>query len=184
VQDIEFLERGTVVATLGSGVYLSDYSGKSHVGIFLRKTAHGLAMLDQYRDGDGTLGVRVKPFGAPHTRTRVKASRYIDPNHSHRMEVTDARGNKAYAQDYSLQAVRYRTNLIGDGSEYYVLLDDGQVARPVSDKDRLRTPAEAAEAIGDFVQEVLEESEARSAKDTKALMEALQRVRPAVPPGT
>ena len=180
VQDIEFLEPGTVVATLGSGVYLSDYSGMSHVGIFLRKTAHGLAMLDQYREGKGTLGIRVKPFGAPHTRTRVKASRYINPDHSHRMEVTDAHGNKAYARDYSLATVRYRTNLINDGSEYYVLLDDGQVARQSSNQDRRRTLSETVEALGDLVQEY----SVGSAENRRALTEALKKVRPAVPPGT
>lgn len=100
------------------------------------------------------------------------------------MEVKDAQGNKAYARDYSLKTVRYRTELTGDGSEYHVVIDDGRVARQSSDKDRRRTPAEAGEAIVDFVQEVLEASEANSTKDRKALMEALKKVRPAVPPGT
>lgn len=72
VQDIEFLEPGTVVATLGSGIYLSDYSGMSHVGIFLRKTAHELVLLDQYRGGNGTLRCRGKR-SAP--RMRGLASR-------------------------------------------------------------------------------------------------------------
>jgi hypothetical protein len=71
VQDIETLEPGTVIATLGSGVYLSDYSGKSHVGIFLRKDDLGLVMLDQFRGGEGVLGIRYKKFGAKHKRTRT-----------------------------------------------------------------------------------------------------------------
>lgn len=185
VQDIESLVPGTVVATLGTGVYLSDYSGKSHVGIFLWKTGHGLAMLDQYKGGDGTLGVRIKRFGAPHRRTAVKPSRYIDPTYSYRMEVTDAHGNKSYARDYSLESVRYKTNLTGDGSEYYVLLDDGHVARHASDQDRQRTRKEERQAATEFVKELFEGVNLTGSEQTaRELREALKNVQPVPPPGT
>jgi hypothetical protein len=154
VQDIEFLPRGTVIGTLGTGVYLSDYSGRSHVGIFLSNDGHGLWMLDQYRGGEGKVGIRFKRFGAPHNRVRVKASRYLVDDYSYRMEVVDKSGHKAYAHDFSLETIRYRTNLTGDGSEYYVLLDDGKVARQDSGTDRLRTREENREGVKELLGEI------------------------------
>ena len=181
VQDIESLTPGTVIATLGTGVYLSDYSGKSHVGIFLRKTDLGLVMLDQFRGGDGTLGIRFKRFGAEHKKTRVKASKFIDPGYSYRMEVTDKRGKKGFARDYSLDTVRYRENLTGDGSEYYVLLDDGGVVREDSTAHKHRTPEENRQAAREFVDELFEGVDIMGPKDAgEKLRKALEGVKPPV----
>jgi hypothetical protein len=184
VQDIEFLPRGTVIATLGTGVYLSDYSGKSHVGIFLSKDDHGLWMLDQYRGGEGKVGIRFKKFGAPHSRTRVKASRYLVDDYSYRMEVVDESGHKTYARDFSLETIRYRTNLTGDGSEYYVLLDDGKVARRDSRAHRLRTPEENREGINELVTEMFGMSSAQLAekwrRETEESMKAVREAANAV----
>jgi hypothetical protein len=179
VQDIEVLEPGTIIATLGSGVYLSDYSGKSHVGVFLRKTKLELVMLDQFRGGDGRLGIRSKKFGAPHRRQRVKASKFISPSYSYRMEVVDGRGNKSYARDYSLDTVRFRENLTGDGSEYYVLLDDGKVARQDSSAHRRRTSEEDREAANEFVKELFDGIDIMGPKDAgEKLRKALEGVKP------
>jgi hypothetical protein len=179
VQDIEVLEPGTIIATLGSGVYLSDYSGKSHVGIFLRKSDLGLVMLDQFRGGSGKLGIRFKKFGAKHTRSRVKASKFISPSYSYRMEVVDRRGNKSFARDYSLDTVRFRENLTGDGSEYYVLLDDGKVARQDSNAHRLRTAEEDRQAAKEFVNELFDGIDIMGPKDAgEKLRKALEGVKP------
>jgi hypothetical protein len=156
VQDIAVLTPGTVIATLGTGVYLSDYSGKSHVGIFLGKTDKGLVMLDQYRGGEGTVGIRLKPFNAPHPITRVPAAKFLDPDFSYRMEITEKDGSKSYARDYSLATVRVKVGITGDGSEYYVLLDDGSIARRDSKADRLRTPEEERLAVRALVNELFE----------------------------
>jgi hypothetical protein len=182
VQDIETLEPGTVIATLGSGVYLSDYSGKSHVGIFLRKDDLGLVMLDQFRGGEGVLGIRYKKFGAKHKRTRVKASKFIDSGYSYRMEVRDAHGKKKYARDYSLDTVRYRENLTGDGSEYYVLLDNGSVVREDSDAHKYRTPEENRQAAKELVAELFDGIDIMGPKDAgEKLRKALEGVKPATP---
>jgi hypothetical protein len=190
VQDIDYLPRGTVIATLGTGVYLSDYSGRSHVGIFLSKDDHGLWMLDQYRGGEGKVGIRFKKFGAPHSRTRVKASKYLVDDYSYRMEVVDKHGNKSYARDFSLEAIRYRTNLTGDGSEYYVLLDDGKVARRDSRAHRLRTPEENREGVNELLGEMFgmsptqlaEKWRRETAESMKAVREAANSVKPAPKP--
>jgi hypothetical protein len=49
------LAEGTVIATMRDGVYHSDYSGRSHVGIYLRhdpytngRSSGGVWMMDQY----------------------------------------------------------------------------------------------------------------------------------------
>src|SRR5262249_55657648 len=155
-----------------------DYSGKSHVGIFLWKHAHGLAMLDQYVGDGGALGIRYKPFGAPHPRSRVPALRYVNPDYSYRMPVVDAQGNTAWARDYSLATVRYRDNLIGDGSEYYVLLDDGSVARRTSNAHRLRTPEEDREAQIDAVHEMFKGLDVMGPRDAaERLRRALEGVK-------
>jgi hypothetical protein len=185
VQDIKTLEPGTVIATLGSGVYLSDYSGKSHVGIFLRKTDLGLVMLDQFRGGNGKLGIRFKKFGTSHRRQRVNASKYISPSYSYRMEVVDQHGKKKYARDYSLNTVRYRENLTGDGSEYYVLLDNGNVAREKSDAHRTRTPEENRQAAKELVAELFDGVDIMGPKDAgEKLRKALEGVKPAAPVDT
>lgn len=190
VQDIDYLPRGTVIATLGTGVYLSDYSGKSHVGIFLAKDDHGLWMLDQYRGGQGKLGIRFKKFGAPHSRTRVSASRYLVDDYSYRMEVVDKDGSKSYARDFSLETIRYRTNLTGDGSEYYVLLDDGKLARRDSGAHRLRTPEENREGVNELFTEIFGMSSAQLAEkwrreteeSMRAVREAADTLKPAPKP--
>jgi hypothetical protein len=190
VQDIDYLPRGTVIATLGTGVYLSDYSGRSHVGIFLSKDDHGLWMLDQYRGGAGKVGIRFKKFGAPHSRTRVKASKYLVDDYSYRMEVVDKHGNKSYARDFSLETIRYRENLTGDGSEYYVLLDDGKVARQDSRAHRRRTPEENREGVNELLGEMFgmsptqlaEKWRRETAESMKAVREAANSLKPAPKP--
>jgi hypothetical protein len=182
VQDIETLEPGTVIATLGSGVYLSDYSGKSHVGIFLRKTDLGLVMLDQFRGGNGKLGIRFKKFGAKHRRLSVKPSKFISPGYSYRMVITDKHGNKSYARDYSLNTVRYKENLTGDGSEYYVLLDNGDVARKDSNEHRHRTSEEDRQAAKELVAELFDGIDIMGPKDAgEKLRKALEGVKPVSP---
>ena len=178
VEDVETLEPGTVIATLGSGVYLSDYSGKSHVGIFLRKTKLGLVMLDQFNGPKGALGIRYKKFGAEHKR-KYNPSRYFVRKVSHRMAVTGKDGETRYARDWSYDTVRHAENLTGDGSEYYVLLDDGNVARKESTEHRLR---DDRKAVKQFVAELFDGIDFMGPKDAGAkLRKALKDEKPHSP---
>jgi hypothetical protein len=180
VQDIEALAPGTVIATLGEGVYLSDYSGKSHVGIFLDKTRHGLVMLDQWAGSDGKLGIRFKPFSASHHDRPVNMARLIDPNYSYRSSVIDKDGRTSWRHDYSLKTLSVHADLTGDGSAYYILLDDGHVARHDSPDSLRRTKDEDRQVVRAFVNELFEGVDiAGDAKRSgERLREALEGVKP------
>ena len=192
VQDIAYLAPGTVIATLGTGVYLSDYSGKSHVGIFLWKTDKALVMLDQFKGGDGKGGIRdgkvairVKPFNRGSSELRVKASRYIKPDYGYRKEFIDKDGNKSWRHDYSLKTVMVKMDLTSDGSEYYVLLDDGTVARRDSRNAVQRTAAENKQAAHSYAEELFEGVDVAGSKEAGAkLRQAIEGLRaaPAAPP--
>lgn len=52
VTDLPEIEPGTLVATLEDGVYYSDHSGRSHVGIFVSKTADTMTLVDQWNGAD------------------------------------------------------------------------------------------------------------------------------------
>ena len=177
VQDVAALPPGTVVATLSSGVYLSDYSGKSHVGIFLRKNDQGFAMLDQWRGSGGDLGIRFRSYGARHTKTRVDPAKYInDESYSYRNDVPDPDGS--YGRNYALETVRYRTNLINDASEYQVLLTNGQVARRDSGTGPRRhlTDQQVATEVVDYLLDGIDLGP--SAGASKELREALEKMQP------
>lgn len=70
------------------------------------------------------------------------------------MKAIDQSGQAIYAYDHSLETVRYRQNLTSDGNQYYVLVDDGTIARrdapPDSAAHRLRTAEEQRRAKDDF----------------------------------
>ena len=174
-----------MIATLGTGVYLSDYSGKSHVGIFLWKTKDALVMLDQYKGGKGKVGIRVKPFNQGYDEKPVQALRYLDPKFGYREPFIDKNGQKAWRHNFSLKTVTTRVDLTGDGSEYYILLDDGSVARRDSPHDVLRTAEEQKQAVRAFVGELFEGVNVGGSKEAGAkLREALEGVKPvtAAPP--
>jgi len=143
---------GTVIATLGTGVYLSDYSGQSHVGIFLGQDRQGLWMLDQYVGATGNVGIRRKQFGARHEVVNLKPSQYF--GHGFRRETVDKSGNRIYGMDYRYQTISKRLNLTSDGSEYYILLDDGKVARDDSAPDLRPNQEETKKAVKDLVDEI------------------------------
>ena len=146
------IERGTVIATLRNGIYLSDYSGQSHVGIYLTHDAGGLWMLDQFAGGSGTVGIRRKVFGARHDERKVKPSDCI--GRSYRREVIDKNGNKIYGQDFRYQTVGKRVTLTSDGSEYYILLDDGKVARQDAAPDLRPSKEESKQFVKELVDEM------------------------------
>jgi Putative peptidoglycan binding domain len=52
VRDMAAVLPGTVVATMRDDRYYSDYSGRSHVAIFLRKDDHGMLTVDQWNGSD------------------------------------------------------------------------------------------------------------------------------------
>jgi hypothetical protein len=179
------LAPGTVIATLGTGVYLSDYSGKSHVGIFLSKTDKGLVMLDQYRGGDGKVGIRLKQFNAPHKISKVPPWQFLDRGFSYRMPVVEKDGSTSYAHDYSLATVRLRVGITHDGSEYYVLLDDGSIARRDSNADRLRTPEEERLAVRALINELFEGVDLGDPKaHAEMLRKACEGMKPPAPAAT
>jgi hypothetical protein len=181
VQDVAILAPGTVIATLGSGVYLSDYSGKSHVGIFLAKTARGIVMLDQYRGGGGKLGIRTKYFGARHEISPVPLSRLIDSSYSYRTPIVDTNGDTTYVQDQRLATVRTRVNLTGDGGEYYILLGDGHVARHDSPNVLRRSKAENREVAHALVTELFAGTDIAgdARRSGEELRRALEDLKPA-----
>ncbi len=102
---------GTVVATLRDGRYHSDYSGRSHVGIYLGhddygeyRSSHsksaGVTLLDQYNGAP--IARRVKPYA----------------------EDADALGKvskRAWTDSAGRQQTR-RVNWVKDGEEYFVLM--------------------------------------------------------------
>jgi hypothetical protein len=143
---------GTVIATLGTGVYLSDYSGQSHVGIFLGQDKSGLWMLDQYVGSTGVVGIRWKAFGARHDEVKLRPLQYV--GHAFRREVIDKSGNKIYGQDYRYQTVSKRRNLTSDGSEFYILLDDGKVARRDTAPDLRPTQQQTKQVAKEIVDEI------------------------------
>jgi hypothetical protein len=183
VKDIDMLPRGTVIATLHRGVYMSDYSGESHVGVFLSKDDHGLWMLDQHIGDTGNVGIRFKRFGAEQKKSPVSVLKYINPDFSYRMKVIDQSGQAIYAYDHSLETVRYRQNLTSDGNQYYVLVDDGTIARRDAPRDsaahRLRTAEEQRRAKDDlreavFPKALAEEISKQMQETSKALREATE----------
>ena len=183
VQDIDMLPRGTVIATLNRGIYLSDYSGESHVGIFLSKDRGGLLMLDQHIGDKGNVGIRYKSFGAKHTQSPVSVFKYIDRDFSYRMKTVDQSGQEVYARDYSLATVRFRQNLTQDGSEYYVLVDDGNIARRDapgnSTAHRRRTAEEQRQARRELGEELFPRAlveEMQKAMDTTELRKAAAEI--------
>src|SRR5262245_5246590 len=60
VKDAAEITPGTVIATMGDGVYYSDYSGRSHVGIFHSKTDEGITLIDQWNGAN--VGMRTKRY--------------------------------------------------------------------------------------------------------------------------
>lgn len=182
VQDVAVLPVGTIVATLGSGVYLSDYSGQSHVGVFLRKTETHLVMLDQWRGKDGNLGIREKPFGLPRVAKRNNPMTYINsPEYSFRVPVERGGAVVGYTRDNSFERLRYRSNLTGDGSAYHVLMGDGTVAR----RDIAATTTRSAtnrEIVAEVVDYLFEDIDVKpSPTSAKALKEALDNLKTSKP---
>lgn len=102
---------GTVVATLRDGGYHSDYSGRSHVGIYLSHedysqylttsdTGSGVVLMDQYNGA--RIARRKKRYSVDADAEGKKSKR----------AWTDSEGNKR----------EKRVNWVQDGEEYYVLL--------------------------------------------------------------
>lgn len=52
VKDVQHIKPGTIVATMRDDCYYSDYSGRSHVAIFLSKTDRKMTTLDQWNGSD------------------------------------------------------------------------------------------------------------------------------------
>jgi hypothetical protein len=104
------LPEGTVVATLRDGKYYSDYSGRSHVGIYLSHDDYasylisdnksvGITLMDQYNDN---------------SITRRKKYYAVD---------ADKEGNSTSSwTDSKGAAHKKRVSWGKDGEEYYVLL--------------------------------------------------------------
>lgn len=102
---------GTVVATLRDNCYYSDYSGRSHVGIYLShgcyerflksRDGSGVLMMDQYNGHEIAQRLRqYKTEADTETETRAKKP------------WTDSQGRRR----------ERRVKWIRDGEEYYVLL--------------------------------------------------------------
>jgi Putative peptidoglycan binding domain len=99
---------GTVVATLRDGVYHSDYSGRSHVGIYLRH--------DAYANGSSSGGVTLMDqFNGHPIAERLK--RY---NVNGAAEGNKSKGG-AWVDASGVSHTR-RVSWTSDGEEYYVLL--------------------------------------------------------------
>lgn len=102
---------GTVVATLRDGTYHSDYSGRSHVGIYLghdpyepaqgNRNAGGVRLMDQYNH-------------APITQRRKLYS--VDANAAGKV------AKRGPWTDASGQRHTHRVSWTSDGEEYFVLM--------------------------------------------------------------
>jgi hypothetical protein len=98
---------GTVVATLRDGIYHNDYSGRSHVGIYLghdplSKSGGGVLLLDQYNKNP--IKRRLKRYDAEANKP--------------------GRESKAWT-DSAGKTHDHRVNWSSDGGEYFVLLTGG-----------------------------------------------------------
>lgn len=101
---------GAVVATLRNNKYYSDYSGRSHVGIYLghdpyiraegNGNAGGVRLLDQYNGA--RIEARTKAYSTIVGTTKIKSKK----------AWTDSDGDRQ----------THRVNWIKDGEEYFVLM--------------------------------------------------------------
>jgi len=96
------------------------------------------------------------------------------------VKAIDQCGQAIYAYDHSLETVRYRQNLTSDGNQYYILVDDGTIARRDAPRDsaahRLRTAEEQRRAKDDlreavFPKALAEEIGKHMQETSKALRE-------------
>lgn len=111
---------GTVIATLRDGVYYSDHSGRSHVGIFLSKDDRGIKMIDQWNGRDIGLSYRKydpRRNGDELTRRR-KTSKYDDMT----IPVPAPDGSHlGYTVAHIPTMKKYQYTWVSDADEYYVM---------------------------------------------------------------
>jgi hypothetical protein len=184
VQDVDFIAPGTVIATLQEGVYLSDYSGKSHVGIFLAKNKDGLIMLDQWIGEGGDLGIRFRRFNLEPGKPRAfDAARYFfDPTISYRKPVVKD-GETFWRHDHSFATVSHGSDVISNGSAYYIVLDDGNVARRDLPDVVPRTAEDTRQAGHAMVNQMFEGFSGDLKRQGDQLREALEGLKPTPAPG-
>ncbi len=108
------LPQGTVVSTLRDGKYYSDYSGRSHVGIYLNHDDYATYLAGKNRAAAVTLfdqwnGTRI----GPHKKLYA-----VDAD----QEGSVLKNGRTW-EDKGKQRTR-RVNWVADGEEYYVLLTD------------------------------------------------------------
>jgi hypothetical protein len=105
------LAAGTVVATLRDGKYYSDYSGRSHVGIYLSHTDY-----QQYLSGSD-------PNGAMRMMDQFNGNKITTRTYKYAV-AADKEGSKSKKQwvDGSGKTRTNRVQWGKDGEEYYVLL--------------------------------------------------------------
>jgi hypothetical protein len=105
------LAPGTVIATLREGKYFSDYSGRSHVGLYLSHTDY-----QKYLSGSD-------PHGGLKMMDQFNGNRIAARPYSYAVEA-DAEAKKAKKEwtDGSGKVHSRRVQWGKDGEEYYVLL--------------------------------------------------------------
>jgi hypothetical protein len=118
---------GTVIATLRDGVYYSDHSGRSHVGIFISRSANGITMIDQWNGRD--IGTTPRAYDAKQDGTqmvkRENRSQYDDIT----LPAPACEGPSRGFTIAHLPMMRdYKFKWVGDGDEYYVMYSDNNAS--------------------------------------------------------
>ena len=127
------LRPGTVVATMRDGVYHSDYSGRSHVGVFDSFAMQGdkvvgFYLWEQYNGAD--IGRVLKKFGEPYVWwTYEKKSHPENDIPNIDTGYAGADGKTHWRYEKNLVYKYFRQPWVRYGEEYFVVYSDGKSAR-------------------------------------------------------
>lgn len=116
---------GTVVATMRDGVYYSDHSGRSHVGIFISKDSAGMTLIDQWNGRSiGRMTRRYKPEDDGNSLVDRGYTKSKTPNITIPVQNPDG-SIMGYTSAKIDTFKKYQYTWTGDADEYYVVYDDG-----------------------------------------------------------
>jgi hypothetical protein len=136
VKDAGVIKPGTVIATMGDGVYYTDYSGRSHVGIYLGKTDEGITVIDQWNGAN--VGRRLKRYDVEPTLSDYVKDGKKQPDQLWNVPIRDAAGRLlGYGPLPTQDSKGKKFNNTADGDAYFILLADQNVAYKAMTKEQV-----------------------------------------------